>query len=48
MFPSSGGIDGFYPPDEVIGRETARNREAVLIMLEYSDCPPRIIGAACE
>jgi carboxypeptidase T len=48
MFPSSGGIDGFYPPDEVIGRETARNREAVLLLLEYSDCPPRVIGASCE
>jgi carboxypeptidase T len=48
MYPSSGGIDGFYPPDEVIGREVTRNREAVLILLEYSDCPPRVIGATCE
>jgi carboxypeptidase T len=35
---------GFYPPDEVISVETARNREAVLRLLEYSDCPQRIIG----
>lgn len=48
MYPSSGGIGGFYPPDEVIDRETARNREAVLILLEYSDCPPRVIGASCS
>ena len=25
---------GFYPPDEQIGRETTRNREAVLLFLE--------------
>ncbi len=48
MYPSSGGLNGFYPPDEVIGRETSRNREAVLTLLEYSDCPPRIIGASCD
>ncbi len=33
MYPSSGGIDGFYPPGDVIERETARNDEAVDIML---------------
>lgn len=48
MYPSSGGISGFYPPDEVIGRETARNRESVLTLLDYSDCPPRVIGATCD
>ena len=48
MYPSSGGINGFYPPDEVIGRETSRNREAVLRFLEYSDCPPRVIGGTCD
>ncbi len=35
---------GFYPPDEVIGRETTRNREAVLKLLETSDCVYRVIG----
>ncbi|WP_291413557.1 M14 family metallopeptidase [Actinophytocola sp.] len=48
MYPSSGGISGFYPPDEVIGRETSRNREAVLHLLDYSDCPPRVIGVTCD
>ena len=48
MYPSSGGLNGFYPPDEVIGRETSRNREAVLTLLDYSDCPPRVIGATCD
>jgi hypothetical protein len=35
---------GFYPPDEVIGRETSRNREAVLRLLENADCMYRVIG----
>jgi len=48
MYPSSGGLSGFYPPDEVIGRETSRNRAAVLLLLDYSDCPPRVIGATCD
>ena len=33
---------GFYPPDEVIARETSRNREAVLLLLEAADCPQRV------
>ncbi|KUJ66091.1 carboxypeptidase [Streptomyces albus subsp. albus] len=43
MYPSSGG-GGFYPPDEVIDRETARNRDAVLQLLENADCMYRSIG----
>ena len=45
MYPRSawsGG--GFYPPSSVIDRETERNREAVLRLLDYADCPYRIIG----
>lgn len=48
MYPSSGGLSGFYPPDEVIGRETSRNRAAVLLLLDYSDCPRRVIGLTCD
>jgi hypothetical protein len=48
MYPSSGGLNGFYPPDEVIGRETSRNRAAVLLLLDYSDCPARVIGLTCD
>jgi carboxypeptidase T len=48
MYPTSFGGGGFYPPDEVIQRETSRNREAVLLLLEYSDCPPRVIGLTCD
>lgn len=33
MFPAQGGIDGFYPPDEVIPEQTARNDAAVDILL---------------
>ncbi|WP_327353766.1 M14 family metallopeptidase [Streptomyces sp. NBC_01304] len=43
MYPSSGG-GGFYPPDEVIDRETSRNRDAVLQLLENADCMYRSIG----
>jgi carboxypeptidase T len=43
MYPSGFGGGGFYPPDEVIGEETARNKDAVLQLLEYSDCVYRII-----
>ncbi|TVL93889.1 M14 family metallopeptidase [Streptomyces sp. SAJ15] len=43
MYPRGGG-GGFYPPDEVIERETARNRDAVLQLLENADCMYRSIG----
>ncbi|SFT73857.1 PKD domain-containing protein [Actinopolyspora lacussalsi subsp. righensis] len=43
MYPESSS-PGFYPPDEVIDRETERNREAVLSLLDYSDCPYSAIG----
>jgi carboxypeptidase T len=33
MFPADGGIDGFYPPDEEIAPQTARNDGAVDILL---------------
>ncbi len=48
MYPGSAGGGGFYPPDEVIGRETSRNREAVLKFLEVSDCPYRVIGKEAQ
>jgi carboxypeptidase T len=48
MYPgSSGSGGGFYPPDEVIARETTRNRAAVLLLLDYADCPGRVIGQTC-
>ncbi|MFJ6381305.1 M14 family metallopeptidase [Kitasatospora sp. NPDC092039] len=44
MYPGPTGSGGFYPPDEVIGRETSRNREAVLKLVETADCVYRAIG----
>jgi carboxypeptidase T len=44
MYPGRFGGGGFYPPDEVIDRETSRNKEAVLYLLETSDCPQRAIN----
>ncbi|MEO3814329.1 M14 family metallopeptidase [Sphaerisporangium sp. B11E5] len=43
MYPRTSS-PGFYPPDERIQTETTRNNEAVLRLLEYSDCPYRITG----
>jgi len=48
MFPRSGRDGGFYPDDEVIPRETARNRAAILYLLEMADCPYRSIGKELE
>jgi hypothetical protein len=46
MYPTSSS-GGFHPPDEVIIRETTRNRAAGLTLLDYSDCPTRVIGQTC-
>ena len=37
-----------YPPDELIGRETRRNRNAVLYLMEQADCPYRVTGKAAS
>jgi len=47
MYPTSQLQGGFYPPDTVIDRETARNDAAVDLLLEYADCAPRIRGITC-
>jgi hypothetical protein len=39
-------VGGFYPPDDVIGRETRRNDGAVLYFLEQVACPYRAAGIA--
>ncbi|WP_405806401.1 M14 family metallopeptidase [Streptomyces sp. NBC_00210] len=44
MYPTGFGGGGFYPPDEVIERETSRNRDAVLQLIENADCMYRSIG----
>ncbi|MFJ8664870.1 M14 family metallopeptidase [Streptomyces sp. NPDC093600] len=48
MYPASSAGGGFYPPDEVIERETSRNRDAVLQLLENADCMYRSIGKASQ
>ncbi|WP_406442658.1 M14 family metallopeptidase [Streptomyces sp. NBC_01613] len=48
MYPTSGSGGGFYPPDEVIERETSRNRDAVLQLLENADCMYRSIGKEAQ
>ncbi|NUS80089.1 MAG: zinc carboxypeptidase [Streptomyces sp.] len=48
MYPTSSSQGGFYPPDEVIARETARNRDAVLQLLENADCMYRSIGKEAQ
>jgi hypothetical protein len=48
MYPVTSGQGGFYPPDEVIPAETARNRDAVLYLLEQAACPYGVIGKDAE
>ncbi|MFE2039942.1 M14 family metallopeptidase [Streptomyces sp. NPDC059477] len=48
MYPGSASGGGFYPPDEVIERETSRNRDAVLQLLENADCMYRSIGKEAQ
>ncbi|WP_328709560.1 M14 family metallopeptidase [Microbispora hainanensis] len=43
MYPR-GSNPGFYPPDEVIDRETSRNRAAALLLVQNADCVYRVIG----
>ncbi|WP_436496303.1 M14 family zinc carboxypeptidase [Actinokineospora sp. HUAS TT18] len=47
MFPTGTGGGGFYPGDEIISRETQRNKDSVLMLLDYADCPKRSIGQSC-
>ena len=35
---------GFYPPDEYIPSETARNLRAAVFVAQMADCPPRIVN----
>ncbi|MFJ9703948.1 MULTISPECIES: M14 family metallopeptidase [unclassified Streptomyces] len=48
MYPTSSSGGGFYPPDEVIERETSRNRDAVFQLLENADCVYRSIGKEAQ
>ncbi len=48
MYPVTSAQGGFYPPDEVIPAETARNRAAVLYLIDQADCPYAVIGKQAE
>ncbi|MCJ0872680.1 M14 family metallopeptidase [Streptomyces sp. AP-93] len=48
MYPKSSSGGGFYPADEVIERETSRNRDAVLQLIENADCMYRSIGKEAQ
>jgi hypothetical protein len=48
MYPDTASQGGFYPPDEVIPAETARNRSAILYLLEQADCPYDVIGKGTQ
>ncbi len=46
LYPRGGGTPAhWYPPDEVIARETSRNREAVLYLMARAVCPYAALGA---
>ena len=49
LYPSHAKVSTtarFYPPDEVIGPQTERNREAILMLIEAAACPYKVIGKA--
>jgi carboxypeptidase T len=46
LYPAGGSATArHYPPDEVIARETSRNREAVLYLMSRAVCPYGALGA---
>jgi hypothetical protein len=47
MYPK-GSNPGFYPPDEIIASETARNRSAVLYIIDKASCPYSAIGKEAQ
>jgi hypothetical protein len=49
LYPSHAKVSStarFYPPDEVIGRETERNKGAILYLIERAGCRYDAIGKA--
>jgi len=39
MYPKTSNQGGFYPADEVIPTQTARNRDAILYLIQQAACP---------
>ena len=49
LYPSHSAVSTtarFYPPDEIIGPQTERNREAILTLIEAAACPYALTGKA--
>jgi len=47
LYPSKAKVSSlkrFYPRDEVIGRETLRNKDAILYLIEHAGCRWSVIG----
>jgi hypothetical protein len=47
LYPSHAKVSGiarFYPPDEVIGPQTERNKSAILYLIEQGGCRYSVIG----
>ncbi|HXG26974.1 MAG TPA: M14 family metallopeptidase [Candidatus Binatia bacterium] len=44
--PTGSGPNSHSPPDELIQRETSRNRAALLYLIDLADCPYRASGTA--
>ncbi len=44
LYPRGGTAQRYYPPDEIIGRETRRNRDAVLYLMGRAICPYAALG----
>ncbi len=51
MYPSKARVSTtarFYPPDEVIGPQTERNKAAILRLIEAAGCPYSLIGKSVQ
>jgi hypothetical protein len=51
LYPSHSQVSStarFYPPDEQIGPQTERNKEAILTLIEAAGCPYAVIGRATQ
>jgi hypothetical protein len=48
MYPVTSGQGGFYPSATVIPAQTARNRAAILYLLDKAGCPYSVIGKQAQ
>ncbi len=51
LYPSHSQVSTnarFYPPDEVIGPQTERNKAAILYLIQAAGCPYTLIGKATQ